>query len=246
MSATIRLTRNNGPRHSLLTTFRKSPSEEEDGNASRSGNNAKRPSPDIHAAPLSSEEEEEDWRAPNESDLEPELELPSTTTTRGTPNRRKTSTRSSRDAPASLSSDAYSSMQRRSQIGRMTDAEEASSSPKRPAAAIQETTAMATATVLEDDFDLFDSSQGRKRVKRIKSYGGAGGNRSGRDNIAPRKVNGSDKKVNGENERTSKKEGKAQKGFKAPMLEEEFEERSKLRCSGGGTQRERNVVYSIG
>lgn len=209
----VQLTRTNGPDQSLLSTFRRSDSPADGAAAPKSKMIAKRASPDIHAAPLSSEEDDTDSR--NEPEPEPEPELPISLP--NTDERPKLVPRSRNGAPSSSPSKASSSRQRpRPGKRNGAAAAAASSSPKRTADEAQDE------EDTDDGLDLFTSSQSQNQSKRVKSYsarsgrGASTGRREARSHRTPNKQDGA------ANKRSSSKA--AANGWKAPLQEQDVEE----------------------
>lgn len=192
----VQLTKTNGPRESLLSKYRRTESPT-DTVAPKLKSTPKRASPDIHAAPLSSDEDRLD------SLNEPELP----TSTHDAKDRPKLVPRS-RNGVRSSSSNASSSPQRHRAARR--NGATASGSPKRTADDLKDEESTS------DELNLFSLSQSQKRPKKLKAYGGPvrGGGTGRRDDQTSKKDDdtGPASKVTGN-------------GWKAPLTEQDVDER---------------------
>ncbi len=187
-----RLTYRNGPGQHLLSTFRGSSQD-----VPPSSQKTRRASPDIHAAPLSSESDNEDNDNDGISDTDqlPQYSQEDVQSTTFKPTqvndrqqRRTTSTRRSGRLSSSRSASIASSLspQRRGAV--VTRPNGVSSiSPKRAS--------ITDGNEEDDDFEMFASSQSQKRgAKRVKAYGGVrlGGSSSTNAATTTRREGGDD------------------------------------------------------
>ena len=201
----VLLTRANGPRKSLLGTIGGQKRQDGGVRQAKTKIGAQRASPDTYADPLSSTDEEEEGVASNAA----EHELPLDDGSNGL----RPLAQSQGNGPASSPPNLSSSSPRRPRGARRTTST-TSSSPKRRADALR------GPPLLDDDFDMFSSSQSQRRAKKIKSYGGRN-IRAAR--AAATAVVGS--RTDDAAVKPGSKEASGRtNGFKAPVLERDVED----------------------
>ncbi|KAI9887068.1 MAG: hypothetical protein M1823_001140 [Watsoniomyces obsoletus] len=195
-----RLTVRNGPRHHLLSTFRSSPSEDAPSSSQKTRRDT---SPDIHAAPLSSDDDNDNDHGASDTEqqlpryLQDDSSPPSQSKIKEIENRPQkpkpaaSTRRSGRFSSGNTSIASSSSPRRRGGSATTTTRPNGVSriSPKRPSLMDDDDGKGKE----EDDFELFASSQSQKRgAKRVKAYGGVGRLGGGSNPATTRRGEGSD------------------------------------------------------